>query len=310
MTSQRGDRPQRAAIVAVRVPAKMNIVLSVGPLRRDGFHDLATVFHAVSLYDEVVATAADTITVSVEGLDAELVPLDGSNLAVRAARLLAERAGIRVGVHLAVRKDIPVAGGMAGGSADAAAALVACDALWGAGLTSADLQTLAAELGSDVPFALLGGTAIGSGRGEHLRPIPVTGRLHWVVAIAAGGLSTPGVYRALDRQRRAHRMPAPAVPEAAVAALENGDVVALGKALRNDLQPAAVALEPGLSTTLDAGKRMGALGGLVSGSGPTCVFLAADGDHAATMAEDMSRTGGCRHVRVVTGPVPGARVVA
>lgn len=167
-----GDRDQQARgearmnSVTVRVPAKVNLQLAVGPLRDDGYHDLVNVFHAVSIFDEVTATAETGMSVRVEGEGADQVPDDDDNLAIRAALALAGHAGRSYGVNLVIRKAIPVAGGMAGGSADAAAALVACNELWGLGLPTEDLLEIAADLGSDVPFALLGGTAVGTGRGS------------------------------------------------------------------------------------------------------------------------------------------------
>ena len=300
--------------VTVRAPAKVNLALAVGPRRSDGYHDLATVFHALSLYEEVVATTAEDVVVTVEGPDADLVPLDEDNLAVRAARALAAYAGVDARVHLHLRKGVPVAGGMAGGSADAAASLVACDALWHTGLGRAELQTLAGRLGSDVPFALHGGTAVATGRGERLTPALVSGTYHWVVAVPDGGLSTPEVYGELDRMRERDSAGAeadgPVVPPRLLAALRAGDAEALGSTLANDLQDAACRLRPGLRDTLEAGRDLGALGAVVSGSGPSCVFLARDGDHALDLALGLAGAEVCRDVQRATGPAPGARVVA
>lgn len=297
--------------VTVRVPAKVNLQLSVGPIRDDGYHDLVNVFHAVSLFDEVTAEPAQTLTVRMEGAAVEGVPLDGDNLAARAARLLAGELGIEPAVALSIRKTIPVAGGMAGGSADAAAALVACAELWNAGLPAGKLATLAGALGSDVPFALLGGTAIGTGRGEHLTPVLMSARFHWVFACADGGLSTPAVYAECDRLREAQgeRVGWPRVSDALIKALVAGDTRGLGAALRNDLQPAALLLRPGLRRTLTAGRELGAVGALVSGSGPTCAFLAESEGHALDLATAMSGVGVARSVVRAYGPVPGATVV-
>jgi 4-diphosphocytidyl-2-C-methyl-D-erythritol kinase len=300
--------------VTVRAPAKVNLALAVGPRRPDGYHDLATVFHALSLYEEVVATTAEDVVVTVEGPGADLVPLDEDNLAVRAARALAAYAGVEARVHLHLRKGVPVAGGMAGGSADAAASLVACDALWHTGLGRAELQTLAGRLGSDVPFALHGGTAVATGRGERLTPALVSGTYHWVVAVPDGGLSTPDVYGELDRMRERDsagpEADGPVVPPRLLAALRAGDAEALGSTLANDLQDAACRLRPGLRDTLEAGRDLGALGAVVSGSGPSCVFLARDGDHALDLALALAGAEVCRDVQRATGPAPGARVVA
>jgi 4-diphosphocytidyl-2-C-methyl-D-erythritol kinase len=295
--------------VTVRVPAKVNLQLSVGPRRADGYHELATVFHAVSLADEVVARPADEgITLTLGGEGADTLPVDDGNLAYRAAALLADTAGVTSGVSLHIEKSIPIAGGMAGGSADAAAALVACDALWRLNLSREDLANLAAELGSDVPFALYGGTAIGSGRGENLTPVLSRGTFHWVFALADGGLSTPAVYAECDRIRGDRRIPDPYVSDMLMQALALGDAELLGKALHNDLQPAALSLRPMLGQLLDAGEDYGALGGLVSGSGPTCAFLARDEEHALDLAVALSGSGLCRSVRRAQGPVPGVRI--
>ncbi|WP_345355926.1 4-(cytidine 5'-diphospho)-2-C-methyl-D-erythritol kinase [Actinoallomurus liliacearum] len=295
--------------MTVRVPAKVNLQLSVGPVRDDGYHDLVNVFHAVSLFDEVAAAPADALSVTVEGPAG--VPTGPDNLAARAAALLAEHVGRRPDVALHIRKDIPVAGGMAGGSADAAAALLACDVLWEARLGRETLLELAARLGSDVPFALLGGTAVGLGRGERLTPVEVTGEFHWVFGYADGGLSTPAVYAECDRLRAAGEQDSvwPQVSDDLMAALKTGDAEALGRALHNDLQPAALSLRPSLRDALAVGRAAGALGSLVSGSGPTCAFLAASLDHAAELAAALNDSGRFAAVRPVSGPVPGVTLV-
>lgn len=302
-----------ADTVTVHVPAKVNLQLAVGPVRSDGFHELATVFHAVDLIDEVRATRAPQgagVSLTVLGDDAESVPADASNLAWRAAVALAKHAGIDPDVQLTVTKAIPVAGGMAGGSADAAGALIACDALWRLGTSRADLDALAAVLGSDVTFALHGGTAIGTGRGERLSPVLSTGTFHWVFALANGGLSTPAVYAECDRLRGSAEVPAPMIAPALLQALRAGDAVALGQAMVNDLQPAAVSLRPQLGLTLDVGLDHGALGAIVSGSGPTCAFLAHDAESALDIAVALSGAGTCRTVVRTSGPAQGARVIA
>jgi 4-diphosphocytidyl-2-C-methyl-D-erythritol kinase len=297
--------------VTVRVPAKVNLQLGVGPLRDDGYHDLVNVFHAVSLFDEVTAAPSGRLEVMVEGESVEGVPTDGDNLAARAARLLAERIGVQPSVTLRIRKSIPVAGGMAGGSADAAAALVACNELWQAGFLREDLMELAAILGSDVPFALVGGTAVGVGRGERLTPALVRGRFHWVIAYADGGLSTPAVYAECDRMRGAgqERIAWPRASDDLMSALATGDAYALGAALSNDLQPAAIALRPSLRRVLIAGRNFGALGGMVSGSGPTCAFLAESEEDAVDLATALSDVDVVRSVSHVHGPVHGATII-
>ena len=298
--------------VIVRVPAKVNLQLSVGPLRPDGYHELATVFHAVSLSDEVKATYAEPgagITLTISGEGADHLPVDESNLAYRAAMLLAAHAGIEADVTMHLNKGIPVAGGMAGGSADAAGALVACDALWRLGTDREDLMDLAAELGSDVPFALHGGTAVGTGRGEKLMSALARGSFHWVFALADGGLSTPAVYGECDRLREGADVPDPYVSDLLMQGLRAGDAVILGKALSNDLQAAAISLCPSLANVLETGDDLGALGGIVSGSGPTCAFLARDEEHALDIAVGLTSAGVCRTVKTATSPAGGAKVV-
>ncbi|MBD0710759.1 4-(cytidine 5'-diphospho)-2-C-methyl-D-erythritol kinase [Streptomyces sp. CBMA291] len=300
---------QGANGVTVRVPAKVNVRLAVGAARPDGFHDLANVFLAVSLYDEVTATLAEGLTVSCEGPDADKVPLDRTNLAARAAELLAARHGITPDVRLHIVKDIPVAGGMAGGSADGAGALLACDALWGLGSSREELLEICAELGSDVPFSLVGGAALGTGRGERLEVLPVGGTFHWVFAVADGGLSTPAVYGEFDRLTEGVEVPVPAASPALLDALRTGDTTALAATLANDLQPAALSLRPSLAATLAAGTAAGALAALVSGSGPTTAFLVKDAESAETVAAALTASGTCRTARTATSPAPGAVVL-
>ena len=297
--------------VRVRVPAKINLALRVGSPRNDGYHPLATVYQAVSLYDEVHAAWAepDQFSVTVTGEGAEQVPTDGRNLAIQAAQLLARTSGPKasLGVSFSIKKSIPVAGGLAGGSANGAAALLACAVLWDIDIGLDGLIALAAKLGSDVPFALLGGTALGSGRGEQVVPVLARGGYHWVLAFGHHGLSTPAVYRRHDEMRpRAGR---PEVPAALMNALRSGDPAAVGAALVNDLQAAALDLQPRLRQVLEAGLEYGALGALVSGSGPTCAFLAANETAAVDLSVALSADGLCRAVRRATGPVSGARVI-
>ncbi|OQR65901.1 4-(cytidine 5'-diphospho)-2-C-methyl-D-erythritol kinase [Streptomyces maremycinicus] len=295
--------------VTVRVPAKVNVQLAVGAARADGFHDLANVFLAVGLYDEVTVTPADGLRVTCAGPDARQVPLDRTNLAARAAIALAERYGRTPDVHLHIAKDIPVAGGMAGGSADGAGALLACDALWGTGATRDELLEICAELGSDVPFSLVGGAALGTGRGEKLTALETGGTFHWVFAMAERGLSTPSVFREFDRLARGRDIPEPVASQPLLDALADGDPDALAATVSNDLQPAALSLFPELADTLAAGHAAGALATLVSGSGPTTAFLARDTAAAAKIAEALRTSGTCRSVRVAAGPAPGATVI-
>jgi 4-diphosphocytidyl-2-C-methyl-D-erythritol kinase len=304
--------------VTVRAPAKINLQLAVGPLREDGYHDLLTVFQAISLYDEVTAATVDGAgedRVLVTGEGADSVPAGPDNLALRAATALAQLAGLSQdpGRHLeiTIRKRIPVAAGLAGGSADAAAALVACNELWQAGLSLEQLSGIAAGVGSDVAFALLGGTAVGQGRGEQLSPALASGEYHWVLAVADGQLSTPEVYRALDRLREdaGASAAAGALDHELMAALRSGEPAAVGRALSNDLQAAALSLFPALRKTLNAGQELGALGAIVAGSGPTCVFLAASAERAVDLAVALSGAGVCRAVARAAGPVPGVTIV-
>jgi 4-diphosphocytidyl-2-C-methyl-D-erythritol kinase len=323
----------------------VNLQLSVGPPGDDGYHELVTVFHAVSLFDEVTVRPASRTSVVVTGDGGAAVPLGPSNLAVRAAAMLAQATGRRgrgaAGVQIEIRKRIPVAAGLAGGSADAAAALVACNELWRAGASQRELRDIGAQIGSDVPFALIGGTAVGQGRGDRLTRALASGSYHWVLAFAAGGLATPDVYAACDRLRAARgaaarsavrggaagggaagggaggggagggsvAVPAPELSTELMAALRSGDPAAVGPLLTNDLQPAALSLQPVLRRALAVGREYGALGAIVSGSGPTCAFLAADATTARDLAVAITGAGVCRAVVQVSGPAPGACVI-
>ncbi|MGH1561864.1 4-(cytidine 5'-diphospho)-2-C-methyl-D-erythritol kinase [Mumia sp. DW29H23] len=300
----------------VRVPAKINLCLGVGPRRDDGYHPLATVYQAVDLCDEIRATEVsdDAVTVRVQfagdGRREEApVPTGPDNLAVKAACALRDAFAVDAGVSLAIRKAIPVMGGMAGGSADAAAALVACDALWGTGATRSELEDIAATLGSDVPFLLHGGTALGGGRGEEVSPVLARGRFHWVFAIADRGLSTAEVYARYDELHADVPPPAPEVPQELLTALAAGDATALGAALSNDLQKASLDLRPELGRVLEVAQEGDALGALVSGSGPTVMLLAEDTVHSEELARLLLATGVCADAVHASGPEPGARLV-
>jgi 4-diphosphocytidyl-2-C-methyl-D-erythritol kinase len=300
--------------VTVRVPGKVNLFLGVGDLRDDGYHDLTTVFHAVSLLDEVTVSTADALSVELSGEGVESLPTDRRNLAWRAAELMADHVGRTPDVTISIEKSIPVAGGMAGGSADAAAVLVAMNHLWELGVPRRDLHTMAAELGSDVPFALHGGTALGTGRGEELATVLARSTFHWVLAFAHKGLSTPKVFGELDRLRATAGVnraePARlADPEPMLAALASGDADQLAPLIGNDLQAAALSLYPQLRRTLRAGLEAGALAAIVSGSGPTCAFLCPSSPAAIDIGARLAGAGVCRTVRVASGPVQGARVV-
>ena len=295
--------------VTVRVPGKVNLYLGVGDRRADGYHELTTVFHAVSLSDDITVRAADLLSLQVRGEGADEVPTDARNLAWQAAELMAEHVGRVPDVEITIDKSIPVAGGMAGGSADAAAVLVGINALWELGVPRRDLHAIAARLGSDVPFALHGGTALGTGRGEELATVLARNTFHWVLAFGAGGLSTAAVYAEIDRLRAAGEPPQLADPEPLLTALSSGNPHELAPLLGNDLQPASLSLEPNLRRTLRAGTEAGALAGIVSGSGPTCAFLCASAEAAVQVSAELAGAGVCRTVRVASGPVHGARVV-
>lgn len=302
-------------VVHARAPGKLNVYLGVGALGDDGYHEVATAYQAVSLYEEVYAADAPDFSVAFTGsVDVSGLETDGSNLAIRAATLLARTAGYRRGVRLEIEKNVPVAGGMGGGSADAAATLLACDALWGTGLARDELLDLAAMIGPDVPFAFTGGTAIGTGRGDRLSPALAQGQFQWVLVFSDFDLRTAEVYRELDRHRERHKLdisPARAQPRVdpdVLQALRSGDAHLLAESLFNDLQAPALHLEPQLADVIGLGEENGALAGLVSGSGPTVAFLAADLDGALELQIALAAA---RHTVVrVTGPVHGARIAA
>ncbi|CAM2865408.1 4-(cytidine 5'-diphospho)-2-C-methyl-D-erythritol kinase [Mycobacterium intermedium] len=295
--------------VTVRVPGKVNLYLAVGDRRADGYHELTTVFHAVSLIDELTVRNADVLSLELVGEGADKLPNDERNLAWQAAELLADHVGRAPDVSIVIRKSIPVAGGMGGGSADAAGVLVAMNSLWELNLPRRDLRTLAAKLGSDVPFALHGGTALGTGRGEELATVLSRNTFHWVLAFAKSELLTPEVYQELDRLREVGDPPRLDRPGPVLAALAAGDPHELAPLLGNEMQAAAISLDPALRRALRAGVDAGALAGIVSGSGPTCAFLCASEESAVDVGAQLAGAGVCRTVRVATGPVPGAQVV-
>ena len=300
--------------ITVRAAAKINLHLGVGRAREDGFHPLDTVYQAIGIHDDLtldlVHDPADRLTLTTrvaDHVDPAAVPDGAHNIVLRAARLLADHAGRPAAGAFVVRKDIPVAGGMAGGSADAAAALVACDRLWGLGTPDDELLALAAQLGSDIPFSLVGGTARGVGRGELVTPVDDPGSWWWVAVPSTQGLSTPTVYRHFDTMRPdAPEVPASAEP--LLAALATGEPVRLARALHNDLQEPAIDLRPELGDLIALGEAEGALRGMVSGSGPTVVFLC---DSAEGARETAAGLAGAGHdvVLTATGPVAGAHVV-
>jgi 4-diphosphocytidyl-2-C-methyl-D-erythritol kinase len=298
--------------VVVRVPAKINLQLAVGPLGTDGFHEVTTVFQAISLFDDVTVKhgpESSGISLKLSGATSSGVPVDDENLAMRAAKLMAEKYDLSADLAIHLKKEIPVAGGMAGGSADAAGVIVAMDALFDIGLSRDEMETIAAQLGSDVPFGISGGIAIGRGRGDQLTPALSRGNYHWVLALSGQGLSTPAVYQECDRLREGLDIASPQVSDSMMQALRAGDPVALGAALSNDLQAAACSLRPALRLVLDVGRDYGALGSIVSGSGPTVAFLVEDEEKSMDLTVALSSSGVVAGVVRASGPVHGARVI-
>jgi 4-diphosphocytidyl-2-C-methyl-D-erythritol kinase len=298
--------------VIVRVPAKINLQLAVGPLGADGFHEVTTVFQAISLFDDVTIKLAPEnsgISLTLSGATSNGVPANDENLAVRAAKLMADKYDLSTDLAIHLKKEIPVAGGMAGGSADAAGVIVAMDALFEVGLSRDEMEVVAAELGSDVPFGISGGIAIGRGRGDQLTPALSRGNYHWVLALSGQGLSTPAVYQECDRLREGLDIARPQVSDSMMQALRAGDPTALGLALSNDLQAAACSLRPALRLVLDVGRDYGALGSIVSGSGPTVAFLVEDEEKSMDLTVALSSSGVVAGVVRASGPVHGARVI-
>jgi 4-diphosphocytidyl-2-C-methyl-D-erythritol kinase len=302
----------RSRGVTARVPAKVNLQLSVGPLGADGFHEVTTVFQAISLFDDVtVATAekGEGIKISITGQTSGGVPTDNSNLAVKAAQLMIKNYDLPEDLVIKLKKEIPVAGGMAGGSADAAGVIVGLDSLFELGLSRDVMESVGSKIGSDVPFSICGGVAIGTGRGDQITPALAKGSYNWVLALSGQGLATPSVYQECDRLREGLSIAAPVVSEPLMQALRAGDAKALGKALTNELQPAACSLRPALRLVLDVGVDYGALGGIVSGSGPTVAFLVSDDDHAMDLTVALSSSGVVSSVVRASGPTNGARII-
>ena len=302
----------RSRGVTARVPAKVNLQLSVGPLGSDGFHEVTTVFQAISLFDDVTVATTDSndgIKISITGQTSNGVPVDNSNLAVKAAQLMIENYDLPKDLSIKLKKEIPVAGGMAGGSADAAGVIVGLDALFELGLSRDEMESVGSKIGSDVPFSICGGVAIGTGRGDQITPALAKGNYNWVLALSGQGLSTPAVYQECDRLREGLSIAAPVVSEQLMQALRAGDAKALGKALTNELQPAACSLRPALRLVLDVGVDYGALGGIVSGSGPTVAFLVSDDDHAMDLTVALSSSGVVSSVVRASGPTNGARII-
>ena len=298
--------------VVVRVPGKVNLQLSVGPLEADGYHEVTTVFQAISIYDDLTLRFAEPgtgIVLQASGSTAHGVPLEATNLAYRAAQLMIDRHDLDSDISIHIKKEIPVAGGMAGGSADAAAVIVAFDALYELGLSRDGMEQIGAELGSDVPFAITGGIAIGRGHGDHLTPVLARGSYNWVLALASQGLSTQSVYNECDRLRAGLEIARPQVGDSILQALRAGDAPMLGKSFSNDLQSAACSLRPALRLALAVGIDYGALGAIVSGSGPTVAFLVQDEERALDLTVALSASGVVAGVIRATGPTHGARVI-
>lgn len=296
--------------VEVQVPAKVNLQLSVGPKKADGYHEVVTVFQAISLYDTIKISPSDQFQISIKGDYTNGVPLDQSNLVYKAVELMAEKFDTDKALEIEISKSIPVAGGMAGGSADAAGALLGIDQLFGLGLSKDELGEVARNLGSDVPFMLHGGTAVGRGHGDEITPALSRGTYHWVIAVSSNGLSTPSVYGECDRLRTGLDIKAPSLNDELLQALLSGDSTRVGKSLNNDLQAAACSLRPALRLILDTGQEYGALGGIVSGSGPSVAFLVADEDHSLDLAVALTSSGVVGSVARAQGPVPGAKVIS
>lgn len=294
--------------VIARAPGKINLVLRVGPRRADGYHDLLTCFQAVDVWETVALSPADEFSIAVSG-DVNLgeIPLDGNNLAMKAVAAVARATGRTDAVAILIDKKVPVGGGMGGGSADAAATLIAINELWHTGLSQVELLTIAAELGSDVPFLLEGGTAIGRGRGEILEPIKSLA-FSWVIVPSMEHLATPGVYGRLDELRADVDVVLPeSLSDAFLDALYRGDPEALAPHLINDMAQASLDLEPELEATLEKGLQCGALAVMVSGSGPTSAMLARDDAHANAIQASLRDQG--HHCVITSSPARGAHLV-
>ena len=304
--------PANNASVTVRVPAKVNLQLAVGPREADGYHNLVSVFQAISIYDDVTISKAapgSGISIAITGDHTHGVPADATNLAVKAAQLIADEYDFAVDIHIEVSKSIPVAGGMAGGSADAAAVIVGLNELFDLEMSRDEMLEFGSQLGSDVPFMITGGTAIGQGRGDQLTAALSRGTYHWVLALSTVGLSTPAVYQECDRLRAGLDIAAPQTSDALMQSLLTADPKAVGLALQNDLQSAACSLRPALTLVLDVGEEYGALGAIVSGSGPTVAFLVGDEEQGLDLAVALTSSGVVGSVARAYGPVPGAKVI-
>jgi 4-diphosphocytidyl-2-C-methyl-D-erythritol kinase len=299
--------------VTVRVPAKVNLQLSVGPKEVDGYHNLVSVFQAISIFDDILIKLGEPgsgLTISVTGDQTHGVPADANNLAAKAVSLISKEYDLTVDAHIEIKKSIPVAGGMAGGSADAAGTIIGIDYLYSLDMTREEMTEIAAKIGSDVPFMLSGGTAIGTGHGDQLTAALSRGTYHWVLAVSTVGLSTPAVYAECDRLRGELEIVEPQTNEALMQSLLAADAPGVGAALVNDLQLAACSLRPAIRLVLDVGQEYGALGAIVSGSGPTVAFLVADQDSGLDLAVALTSSGVVGSVVQAYGPVAGAKVIS
>ena len=299
--------------VTVRVPAKVNLQLSVGPKEADGYHNLVSVFQAISIFDDIMIKLGEPgsgLTISVTGDQTHGVPADANNLAAKAVSLISKEYDLTVDAHIEIKKSIPVAGGMAGGSADAAGTIIGIDYLYSLDMTREEMTEIAAKIGSDVPFMLSGGTAIGTGHGDQLTAALSRGTYHWVLAVSTVGLSTPAVYAECDRLRGELEIVEPQTNEALMQSLLAADAPGVGAALVNDLQLAACSLRPAIRLVLDVGQEYGALGAIVSGSGPTVAFLVADQDSGLDLAVALTSSGVVGSVVQAYGPVAGAKVIS
>ncbi|MEN9715727.1 MAG: hypothetical protein RJA35_1194 [Actinomycetota bacterium] len=298
---------------------KINLFFKVGPLREDGYHQVASLYQSVNLAETVVAELDSDWNVEVTGnlheSHLKAVPTNRNNLVVKVAKAAGAILRFRKvpRLHLTIHKNVPVAGGMGGGSADAAAALLAAEAAWSRMLTPRERTEIAASIGADVPFALLGGAAIGVGTGGDLTPLAQKSLLHWVLVPNNFGLSTPAVFAELDRLRDLSGMNPKWVPEAKVSsalvrALKDGaDAETIAPLLHNDLQEAAISLRPELQEILDLGERALALKAIVSGSGPTIALLARDANDAVAIASRMTTFG--QQAVVTSSPAGPAQLV-
>ena len=299
--------------VTVRVPAKVNLQLSVGPKEADGYHNLVSVFQAISVFDDITIKLGEPgsgLTISVIGDQTHGVPADANNLAAKAVSLISKEYDLTVDAHIEIKKSIPVAGGMAGGSADAAGTIIGIDYLYSLDMTREEMIEIASKIGSDVPFMLSGGTAIGTGHGDQLTAALSRGTYHWVLAVSTVGLSTPAVYAECDRLRGELEIVEPQTNEALMQSLLAADAPGVGAALVNDLQLAACSLRPAIRLVLDVGQEYGALGAIVSGSGPTVAFLVADQDSGLDLAVALTSSGVVGSVVQAYGPVAGAKVIS